>query len=357
METTELFRLGEWVQHEIVERNIPGHYDSLIAVLNQNVKRANNQAFNSFEAQKQKLYEELALIDISGLTLSQIHILKTVGLYPVIDAPGIAQLDEIFINTLDIAHVLQRVGEMKNSLAQGLGQINQINAALAPLIDEDEVHLPVDKVLTRVIFEHDAGITNISELKGWSSKWFDIGRGFAVANGHTPEDVEVIGAARGSIIIELALLATSAYPIAKAINIILDSMVKYKEFQLKSIEVRNMKAETPDLSSDFEQDAVRWEERADALKQEIIGSVVEEVKQYFDNYQDDNKAELRSAVKSLVEFLSKGGDVDCVITEEDDDDEPLNAKLAIIKEEFTRIRQIKTNELLEHQPLDFTDED
>src|SRR5699024_5069424 len=111
------------------------------------------------------------------------------------------------------------------------------------------------------------------------------------------------GASQGSIIVELALLASTALPLAKAINLILDSMVKYREFQLKTIEVREMKKGTPELEQDFEEDATRWEARADRLKESTVDTVFEEMKTELPEYREGADAELRSAIKRLVEFL------------------------------------------------------
>ena len=168
-----------------------------------------------------------------------------------------------------------------------MNQSNQLQTALAPLIEDSEPEISTDQVLTRVIFEQDASVKNIKELKDWTSKWFDIGRGFAMANGQTPEDVQVLGGARGSLIIELALFATTALPIAKAINLTLDSMVKYKNYQKRAIEVRRLKEDSPNLAKDFEEDAKRWEGRAKNLKKEIANDISDEIKQHFSDYKEE----------------------------------------------------------------------
>jgi len=235
-------------------------------VLDTNSKRPPNQASKPFEEQKNVLFDAISSINVNILTLSQLKVLEKLGISQNIGGHGKSKLNDILVSALDIAHVADQINKMKNEIQQGIKRSNQIQTALAPIMQEEEPEILPDRVLTRVIFENEASVKNIKELREWTSKWFEIGRGFAIANGQTPEDVQVIGGARGSLIIELALLATTALPIAKAINLTLDSMVKYKDYQLRAAEVRRLKEETPNLADDFEEDAKRWEGRAQQLK-------------------------------------------------------------------------------------------
>jgi hypothetical protein len=320
MEITEIYQLAIWVQKELVKSQITNNFNALINILNANAKRQNNQQAQPFEQQKNNLIDSLTSININTLTLSQIESLETAEIYQNIGQLGKNKVQEILSNTLDIAHVTQQISVMNTQLQQGIGQFNNLKKALQPFVNEDVSLLSKDEVLTRVIFEHEASVNNINELKLWSSKWFDIGRGFSIANGQTPEDVKVIGGGRGSLIIELALLATTALPIAKAINLTLDSMVKYQDFKLKAHEVRKLKDDNPNLIDDLEDDAKRWEDRASNLKKEIVEEIYDKIQNDFSDFRPENKAELNNAIKNLVDFISKGGDIDCVINDDINDE-------------------------------------
>jgi len=359
MQIAETYQLTMWIQREIQEAQIVQKYNELFKVLNANAQRQNNQPAQPFEDQKNALIDAITSINVNLLTLSQLQVLKTLKISPHIGNQGEKSLNDILSNTLDIAHVAEQINMKKKEVQQGITQSGQLQAALAPIIDEEEPEIAPDQVLTRIIFEHEASVKNINELKDWSSKWFDIGRGFAIANGQTPEDVQVIGGARGSLIIELALLATTALPIAKAINLTLDSMVKYKDYQQRATEVRRLKEETSSLAEDFEEDAKRWESRALQLKEEVAEEISVEVQQHFTDYRQENQAELRKAVQTLVDFISKGGDVDCVISEEaqsEDTPEDLTETMRLLKADFSNIREIKDTLLLTHKPEDKTKE-
>ncbi len=352
MQITEAYQLTKWIKGEIEDGQIIAKFEALFAALDANAKRPNNQPAQPFEKQKTTLIDAITSININVLTLSQLHVLDILNINQNIGNHGKNKLEEILSNTLDIAHVAQQINTMKIEIQQGITKSSQLNAALVPFDEEKEPELSPDQVLTRVTFEHDASVKDIKELRDWTSRWFAIGRGFAMANGQTPEDIKVIGGARGSLIIELALLATTALPIAKAINLTLDSMVKYRDYQLRATEVRRLKEDSASLAEDFEEDAKRWEGRAQLLKKKIADEISGEIKQYFSNYKEENQAELEKAVRTLVDFISKGGDVDCVIAEEAGDEESpdeLIETIRLLKADFSHIRELKETLLLEHR--------
>lgn len=359
MQISETYHLTNWIKSEIESGQIIGKFDALIAVLQANSKRQPNQPAAPFEEQKNEVIQSITGINLSSLTLSQLQILDTLEIAPNIGSDGKRKLKNILSNTLDIAHVISEITMMKDRIAKGVSISNQLGTALTPIIDEEPEIAP-ERYLTRVIFENDASVGNITELKDWTSKWFDIGRGFAMANGNSPEDIEVVGGSRGSLIIELALLVTAALPLGKAINITLDSMVKYKDFQLKAAEVRRLKQDTPSMEAEFEEDAERWEARAELLKKEVVNEIVNGIEQDFPDYQKSSKTELIKAIKTLVDFISKGGDVDCVIPDEVDDDEASEEfieNMVLLRDRFSQIRELKQTLLIGHEDADEDDED
>lgn len=351
MQINETNSLCSWITKEIVASKLMEKFDALFSILDANSKRPNNQPAQPFEDQRIDLLNGLVEININTLSLEQLRALETLNIKNNIGNSGIEKINNLLSNELDIAHVANEINVMKNEIQNGINISDSVKNAIKPLVTDEDKEIAKDKVLTRVIFDHDASIGNIKNLKDWSSKWFDIGRGFAIANGQTPEDVEVVGATKGSLIVELALLATTALPLAKAINLTFDSLVKYREYQLKSAEVRRMKADNLKLEDEFEDDAKRWEDRAQRLKADTAEEITEEIKQYFNDYREDNQAEFGKAVRTLVDFLSKGGDVDCVIPDEEseDIDEELNKTLTSLRNDFARIRQLKETLLLEHK--------
>ncbi len=351
MQVSELYQLTTWVEESIVKTKISAHYKGLQTVLTQNSKRINNQPAQPFEVQKTTLLDALSLINSDELTSNQITALSKLELLDLIGDKGITQIEHLLSNTLDIAQVTKTFTEYSARLNAGIAKIKTIRTAVTPVLHESDTEITNGKVLTRVVFHHEASINNIKDLKSWTSKWFEIGRGFSIANGQTPEDVEVIGAARGSIIIELAIFATTALPIAKAINLTVDSLVKFQDFRLKSLQIREMKNENPKLAKELEEDAERWESRAQLIKDDAVNEITNEIKSSFDNYKEEHNNELNKAVKNLVDFMSKGGDVECVVPDEEPDEESgeneNKAVLLELKKSFAQLKNNKKNLRLE----------
>ena len=355
MEINEAYQLAEWIEEEINQTQTLSKFDDLINVFNSNIRRQNNQPLQPFEDQRLELISNLTNIKLHRLSVAQLKLLDELTIRPNIGKKGKKKIDSLLVDILDLATIHKELTEMRSQVQNGISKSNELKSALEEFVDVSLAPIEADQVLTRVTFDDDAAVRNIKDMKAWSSKWFDIGRGFAIANGQTPEDIQIVGGGRGSLVLELAILATTAVPIAKAINLILDSMVKYKDFQLKSIEVRKMKDENPKISNDLEEDAKRWEKRARLLKDDMSDEVAEEIKQYFPNFQEENQNEYEKAVKTLVDFISKGGDVDCVIADHDDENEEPNEvteALEILREDFAQIRNHKETYLLEHRDTD-----
>lgn len=359
MQIAETYALAEWINDEIVDAQVVQEYDALFNVVDQNASRPQNQAMQPFEDQRVALFETISSVNLNALSLSQLESLETLGIKPYVGKAGTTNLAELLSNTLDIALVAKRISEFRSELTSGIAKAAAIKQALEPLVDINELDVDSNSILTRVIFEHDASIDDIAMLKSWSSKLFDIGRGFAIAQGQTPQDIRVIGASKGSLIFELAIFATKVVPIATAVGLILTAMVKFKEYQLKAIEVRRMKAEDADLAEELEEDAVRWDQRADKLKAAIAVKVAEEVRQSIVDFKEENTAEYEKAVRTLVDLYAKGGSVDCVIPEEEEDEEreaDTTAAFETLRQTFARIRDLRETPLLEHLKVDDEEE-
>jgi len=361
MQIVEVYGLAEWINKEIAEAQVIQQYNALHKVINHNVTRPPAEPMQPFEEQRGAITETITSVHLNALSLSQLESLDTLGIKAHIGKAGVTKLEDLLKNN-DIAFVAQSVNEIKNEIAAGIAKAQAIQQALEPLIETEEFVVDRDSVLTRVIFEHEASIDDIEKLKSWSSKLFDIGRGFAIAQGQTPKDIRVVGASKGSLIIELAILAAKVVPIATAIGLILNAMVKYREYQILSIQARRMKADDADLADEFEKDAVRWEQRAENLKTAIAKKVADEVRQTIADFREENQAEFEKAVRALVDLHAKGGTIDCVIPEEEGEGEGEDkegertgdtaAALDNLRQAFARIRDLRETPLLEHSSFD-----
>src|SRR5690606_23216206 len=108
-------------------------------------------------------------------------------------------------------------------------------------IDEEEDEIPDDSVLMRVYFQNDVSIDNLTDFKKLSAMWYDIGRGIAMAQNMSPEDFNIIGAKKGSIIIEMAVAVGLATTVSKILLEALKVADRYLDILKKVQEVKGLK--------------------------------------------------------------------------------------------------------------------
>ena len=152
---------------------------------------------------------------------------------------------------------------------------------------------------------------SIIEFKKFGSQWYDIGRGISMASNGSPEDVKIIGAQKGSVILELAVIAG----IATSISTILLGGLKVAEKSIdilkKVEELKTLKLSNKKIVSDLEKEAIKE-------KQEGIKLIVSEAikKHGLDQEaQGDKINALEKAVTNLISFTENGGKVDFNSTE------------------------------------------
>ncbi|MCH7591495.1 MAG: hypothetical protein IH989_01775 [Planctomycetes bacterium] len=139
----------------------------------------------------------------------------------------------------------------------------------------------------------------------------------------------------------------------------LDSMVKYRDFQLKSAEVRALKTKYPEQTDEFEADANKWDERAQMVIEQISESVAQKVKNSLVDFDKNQSNELEKAVSNLVYLYAQGGSVDCPgPDDEEDDDQSDEVRKAIgeIRQDFKRIREMQGQLKIQHLPIADPDE-
>jgi len=362
MNIDEAYGLNTWVDEEIIEHEVSARLSQLKAAINQQATQP-NQPRAPFEEQRTSFIDAALQVGFSSLTLAQITALEKLGIHENVGPQGVEKLEAILANTLDIANVNASLGEMIGQLDTGIQLVGTIQSAIEPLIDEEIDEIEPDQAIARVIFDHDASITDIAELKHWSNVLFNIGRGFAMAQGKAPQDFKIVSATKGSLVFEMAALVTLLVPLSTAIRNIMESLVKFRDFQIKGEELRAMRNKYPDDAAQFEKDAAEWDERADDVLKKISVTVTEEVKVTIEDFPKTASKELEKAVTELASFYAKGGSVDCVLPEEEDDDkegeaaEGTRQAIQQLREDFARIRDLREVVQIEHLPILNNDEE
>jgi len=346
VQVTELLQLTHWIDKNIKAANVAQKYQQLQAILQQNVNTRNNQPQQPFKDQKDDVITTIKDISTGSLTNEQERMLDTLGIERHLGSHGIDKLEDIlFKNGLDMATAAAEVATIHQEINSAVSQSDQLKASLTPLVaeedgeDEDES----TDVVMRVHFQNEVAMDNLSDFKKWGSTWWDIGRGIAMAHDYTPEDIRVVGAQKGSIIIELAVIAAIATTTSTIILSALKVADRVLTIRKKAEEIKSLQLNNKKLEDDLEKEAEK--EKNQGLKnitQEISVTL------NIDGNGDGEKLKvLEKSVKNLINFVENGGEVDFYADDENisednqQDIEQLKVNFAEIKKLEQRVLAIE----------------
>lgn len=303
MNVSELDQLTHWIDEEIIANEVLPRYEALRAVLQANSRQAQKQ---SFEEEQRKLIEALSSVHLESLSTEQLNLLREFGIGDHVGEEAVSKVEDIlFRNVIDSATAVQKLDPIVEDIQKGIDRSEKLQTALEGIIAPGpELH---GKILVRVMFSGDARIADIVDLRGWSNIWFDIGRGLAMLNDSSPEEVQVVGAGEGSVVIELAV----GYGIAKTISLILLEALKVVEkvadIRKKVVEIRALKLSNTKIAKELEEEAkLEKKNGIDRIADKVAATHLKK-----DSDQGDKLVAFRKAVTELVNFVEKGGEVDC----------------------------------------------
>lgn len=342
MDISELIQLTRWIDREIRNEQIPQRYETLRQVLVANARP--NQPRQPFESQRDELLTAIAKVPLETLTTQQLAYLQEIGIGHNVGAEAVSRIEDIlFRNALDIATAGQRLGELTDEVKAGAAKSDEIQSALDATAETTEFESGLDgKIMVRVAFSHGASISNVVDLKTWSNIWHEIGRGIAMIHDSSPEEIEVIGAGRGSIVIELAVAYGIATTISKIILEALKVTEKVLDIRKKAEEIRALKLGNDKIAKELDEEAEK--EKAKGIRR--ISERVTKAKRKKDTNEGDKVAAFDKAVKNLVDFVDKGGEVDCVVPAEkepapDGETKPEHSELKELRATFKEIRHLE----------------
>lgn len=353
MNVSELSSLTEWIQTEIVEGQIPQKYQQLQTILQQNAQP--NQQSTSFETQKDELLSELRAIHTTSLSNDQVSFLSKLGIEALIGKAGADAIEGIlYKNSLDIATAAQKIAERTQAVNEGIRKSAQIAEGLSGLVEPDEYDV-ADGVLIRVSFLGEAAMNDVADFKKWGETWYNIGRGVAQAHGGAPEDVKVIGAAKGSVIIELLADPQTAGTVMGIIWGALKIAEKVFDLKKKAAEIRILDLQEKKLAGNIEK-------AADKEKFSGIAIIIEQQTKLLElkpKVDGDKINALEKSITDLVNFIDDGGEVDFVAPEEEinEEDEVVDDGFVQIREQAEDIRRLESKlKLLEDNREEVDDE-
>jgi len=340
MNLTELYHLGNWASDNILNKGIPSLYQQLAALLSQNSQP--HQPKQPFADQRDNLLTALKEIPTDELSIEQLNFLKALGLGNYIGEDGKKLVEDIlFKNSIDVAAAFQQINEITAKLNNALQKLIQLRDGLSGLLPEQEIHDP-GKIHMRIRFAGDAHLSNVVDFKKWGEAWYEIGRGIAMANDSAPEDIQIVGASNGSIILELMVAAKIAGIISGILLAALHVAEKY--YQVK---IMQENARTQTLSNDLLQALVR---EAENIRTQGIANINAQAREKLgipETGSGDKINALNKSIRKLTDFILKGGTVDISKPDFSDDAEnndtpkEMIENIARIRSDFQEIRRIQ----------------
>jgi len=353
MNVNELIGLTEWIQNEVVDAQIPQKYQQLQALLQQNTQP--NQQNTQFDSQKEDLLTALRAIQTTSLSNDQVSFLSKLGIETLIGETGADAIEDIlYRNVIDVATAAQKIAERTQTLNEGVSKSAQISEGLSGLVETDEDEI-VDGVLMRVCFLGDASMNNVADFKDYGAAWYLISRGITQAHDKAPEDIRVVGAAKGSVIIELLADPVISGTVASIIWGSLKVAEKVLNLKKLAAETRILNLQEKKLAGEIDKAAEK--EKSAGIK----GIVAEQIKALnLKKTADGEKiTALEKSVTELVTFINDGGGVDFVAPEEarDNEDEVVDDGFVQIRKQAENIRCLESKlKLLENNSEEANDE-
>ena len=344
MQITELLQFIEWFNKNIIEENLSNKYSTFYDKLYLNVRQG--QVSQPFQEEKDTLFETLNSINYQNLSLEQIKFLEKLEIADLLGKQGTIIIDKVlFESNIDIATAAEKIDGFNERINKAISKIKEIETALSDIFEiHEREEVSSDSVLMRIYFQREVSIANLTDFKKLSATWYDIGRGIAMAQDKSPEDFNIIGAKKGSIIIEMAVAVGIATSVSKILLEALKVADRSLDILKKVQELKGLKLSNKKIEQELKKEAIK--EKEEGIKS-IVDGTIKDFKLNVGQNGDKINA-LEKSIKKLVDFTENGGLVDFVQPSE----EVLEDENAAVRKEAQKLKEnIKEIRLLEDKVM------
>lgn len=273
-------------------------------------------------------------VEFNDLTLEQIDLLETMGVYRLLGKTGVDNLNDMMEkNSIDIASISQHLDEDYNLLVSVRDYLSSTSSKLEQFFNSgltDEIH--DDEVLVRVYFKDKASIEKLEDFKSYGNSWYQIGRGVAMATDTAPDDIRIVGAEKGSVIIDIVAVASIAGILSKIVLYVLEVIQRVLDIQKTKLEIDNLELENKNISLDLDKEIENVQkEGAD----KILNSVCKEIGIKKDDGGKRNA--LKKSIELLLSFTQDGGKLDFVHNEVEEDDEEQSSEQKALRDSIDQL--------------------
>lgn len=331
----ELLSLAEWVERHVLGAR--SEFENFCTTLEHNARQQNKQPVQPHFDQ---LSSKLMTMPVQQLSAEQRALLEKRGVLKYLAESGRAHFKRVMeqdgYDPATAAQDGRAAWQALQTLSQELTQVR--NGIVGLGIEESGARRDDGSFVTRVRFTGEASISNISDLKKWAADWHVIGHGLAAAAGERPEDIQIVGASRGSIVLWISgtLLVTGALAIMArhACTVTLNVVQALSAIeQLRHTKVTNQQVEEI------------LKENLKTVQANGKNEIVDEVIQHLGTRVNaEARSKLEKSVEKYLEFTQKGGEIDmlapptaAVAT----DDEQMSAKVAELRQIIEETRKLR----------------
>ncbi|EPN3064846.1 hypothetical protein ACTWWB_000633 [Vibrio fluvialis] len=354
MQISELLHLREWFLTKVVNAEIIQKYSGLHEVLQHNINvqtapanQRQRSPLKPYESELSALSEALKAIDFSALTLAQENVLENLKIKNIIGVEGSNKINEVALNSLDIVSFNKYCTDSVTLLNAANSKLTELYKHITSIFTDEEFEADFDsnkEVMLRLHFQGNSSINDVNLFNAWGKQWKFIidhtGEPFNVS----AQDVRVVGASKGSVILELIVEATPyALVFASLVNWSLDTISKVYAIKQQRVDIESSQLDNKAKKKII--DILDSEEMN--YKNESIDNKVKEIIDNLPNGPDsingDTESKMRSAVKKLLNFIEGGGSIDIVADNKNSDEsgEDISDSIMQLKKSFEDARVIE----------------
>lgn len=345
MDVSQVINLSNWYTN--YHPALIGAYNELSRVLEHNATRPNKEPVREHLDNLIKLLESTSLDE---LTNEELNKLDELNILQYLGQSGIKfTTDTITKGEYDPASVSEDFKQAIQTLNSHNKPFIDLKNTLTQLKFEDKYSEEFDdQTMVRIRFQNDAAITDIVLLKKWSTDWYAIMRGVALCVGEKPNDVRVVSASNGSLILTLVATASITLVLAKIVQNI--GKITYTILQIANTieDLRHKKFLNKIVEDDLKRQQLEIKEQGIT---DTFAIVREGLK---GRISKDSEAALKKSIEKYLDFNDKGGDVDFIspknleehiVAEEDVDElllEGIPAEIRLLQETTSNIRNTQS---------------
>ena len=334
MRAHEIMQLADWFDTHFA--NIQSAYEELLQVLEYNANHPDQQ---QIEPALNSLLAVIGEIRTQGLSIEQIEMLRKLEVFSLLGLQGASFVEQ---RVKDVAYdPATRVQEFQQMLSRLITANNHLSSFQRASHDLGLMYEPYqtspDQLVVSVRFRDRVSIDNVPDLKNRTKDWYDITRGIALAAGETPDEVHVLGASRGSLIIEIACTLYFVRLLAEITTHITRAAVDIMEVRIGMEELKQKKILNALLAKELQR--IEKEKKENALE-----TVKEDIRKLFPKgVSGDVSPALDKSIEHLMTFLDKGGELDFKLPPDvlgpDTDTTDLPKKVAAVRKSILALHQ------------------